>query len=286
MKKIIACLDASPHGDSVCTVSQWAATATKLPVALLHVVAPHSERAAGGDLSGQIGLGAKSDLLEELTRLDQEHGKLEQKKGQLILDHARETLEAGGLGEIESLHRRGALLETIAELEGDADLIVIGKRGEGAGSNLAHLGSNLERLVRSAHVPILVAPRVVERTPKRFLLAYDGSEMSNKAVEYAVGSPLLKGLEGHILMVGEQGDMAQEALDEASSKLQAAGYSVSASIEGGDSVDSVVNGYIQSHNIDLLVMGAYGHSRIRSFLLGSTTTAQILHSKVPILLFR
>ncbi|WP_346433142.1 universal stress protein [Breoghania sp.] len=36
----------------------------------------------------------------------------------------------------------------------------------------------------------------------------------------------------------------------------------------------------------LLVMDAYGHSRIRSFVIGSTTSEMMRSCKVPILLFR
>ena len=36
----------------------------------------------------------------------------------------------------------------------------------------------------------------------------------------------------------------------------------------------------------LLVMGAYGHSRIRSLIIGSTTTAMVRAVKVPVLLYR
>ena len=42
----------------------------------------------------------------------------------------------------------------------------------------------------------------------------------------------------------------------------------------------------EAHDFDLLIMGAYGHSRIRSLLIGSTTTAMIRACKVPVLLFR
>jgi len=40
----------------------------------------------------------------------------------------------------------------------------------------------------------------------------------------------------------------------------------------------------ESH--DLVVMGAYGHSRIRSLIIGSTTTATVRSCKVPLLLMR
>jgi nucleotide-binding universal stress UspA family protein len=38
--------------------------------------------------------------------------------------------------------------------------------------------------------------------------------------------------------------------------------------------------------IDLLVMGAYGHSSIRQFIVGSTTSAMMRTVKIPVLLFR
>jgi nucleotide-binding universal stress UspA family protein len=38
--------------------------------------------------------------------------------------------------------------------------------------------------------------------------------------------------------------------------------------------------------VDLLVMGAYGHGRIRSLVVGSTTTAMVRRCKIPVLMFR
>ena len=43
---------------------------------------------------------------------------------------------------------------------------------------------------------------------------------------------------------------------------------------------------IESNGIDLLVMGAYGHSRVRSLIIGSTTTGMIRSCKIPIALVR
>ncbi|HAG96646.1 MAG TPA: universal stress protein UspA, partial [Gammaproteobacteria bacterium] len=39
-------------------------------------------------------------------------------------------------------------------------------------------------------------------------------------------------------------------------------------------------------NIELKVMGAYGHSRIREFILGSNTTRMLASSTVPVLILR
>jgi nucleotide-binding universal stress UspA family protein len=43
-------------------------------------------------------------------------------------------------------------------------------------------------------------------------------------------------------------------------------------------VEAALHVYQTEHGIDLLVMGAYGHSRIRQFLVGSTTTTMLSNS--------
>ncbi len=50
--------------------------------------------------------------------------------------------------------------------------------------------------------------------------------------------------------------------------------------------EKVIAGTVEQEQIDLLVMGAYGHSRIRSLVIGSTTTAMIRSCLVPIFMFR
>ncbi len=50
--------------------------------------------------------------------------------------------------------------------------------------------------------------------------------------------------------------------------------------------DELIAAKIKDSSCDLLVMGAYGHSRIRRLILGSTTTELIRTCQVPVLLFR
>ena len=51
-------------------------------------------------------------------------------------------------------------------------------------------------------------------------------------------------------------------------------------------VIEILHDYQNSHAIDLMVMGAYGHSKIRQFFVGSNTTKMISSSKIPLLLLR
>ncbi|ALP51682.1 hypothetical protein Tel_00185 [Candidatus Tenderia electrophaga] len=67
--------------------------------------------------------------------------------------------------------------------------------------------------------------------------------------------------------------------------MPAAGFETAVSMLEGE-VEKVLHDYRRQHEIDLLVMGAYGHSRIRRFLVGSTTANVIRDTTVPLLLLR
>lgn len=285
MGKIIATLDGSVYADSICQLAAWAADKTSSPITLLHVAEPHTEMKTKGDLSGSIGLGANSALLEKLTKLDEEHGRFEQKKGQIILNMGTSELKKFTDIDPEIIHRRGSLVEIIQELEAESELVIIGKRGEHHYLDKGHMGSNLEQVARSIHKPILVVTEKPNPITK-FLLAYDGSEVSKKAIDYVINQPLLKGLECHLLKVGQANSKTQAILQEAESKLQSASINVTSTIIEESSIENAISTYVENHQIDLLVMGAYGHSKIRSLFLGSTTTALICQSSVPLLLIR
>jgi len=62
-------------------------------------------------------------------------------------------------------------------------------------------------------------------------------------------------------------------------------YTVNADIEQGQADDAIAK-RVETDDINLVVMGAYGHSRIRSLIIGSTTTEMVRSCKVPVMLFR
>lgn len=284
MSKLLVCIDGSAYADSVCLHAAWAAKLLNAEIDLLHVLRRHSEyEAPHSDHTGSIGLGARSKLLEELTKVDEERGRLDQKKGKIILEHGAQVLKDAGVENVNIIHRRGSLVETIKELEADVDMIFMGKRGEHANAGSAFLGANLEKSARSIHKPLFV---VSSDTPtiKSFLIAYDGKDSSLKAIDYIIEQPLLKGLECHLLVVkSSKGDID---ISEAKQKLSNAGFSVTYKNEESSHVDKAIASYIAENKIDLLITGAYSHSRIRSLLLGSTTASLIKSCKIPLLLFR
>lgn len=284
MPKLIALVDGSVYSRSVCDHAAWIAKRTGSPIEILHVLGRRETASAPTDLSGSIALGARSTLLAELSALDEQRAKLAQKRGRAILDDAKAAIEASGVTDVAIKLRLGDIVETIAEIEADADMLVIGKRGEGADFAKLHLGSNLERIARSSRRPVFVASRAFKPI-ENFLIAFDGGASSMKAVDHVARSQLFEGLSCRLLMVGQNTPESQKRLQDAGSILQAGGYSVGADIVPGQP-DAVIARTVETEGIDLLVMGAYGHSRIRSLVIGSTTTEMIRSCKVPVLLFR
>lgn len=284
MDKIIACIDGSTFSDGVCALSAWAAERCGLGVSLLHVAAPHSEMAARGDLSGQIGLGAKTSLLKHLTEQDGDHGKLELKKGRQMLERAKETLAAQGIADPDTLHRRGLLVDTLAEMNADSGLIVMGKRGEQHHAEPHASGANIEPVARATGAPILIASTDGQQPIRRFLFAYDDSPSARKALAFIQTTPLLQGLHCHIMMAARNTSQSHTALDQAQAKLTAAGYTSQTELITNQSVAAAVAATLKDHQIDLLVTGRYGHSPLRNLLRNSTTTTLIRTSPLPMLL--
>ncbi len=284
MKQIISCTDGSIYAESVYDHTAWAAQHTDAAVRVLHMLDHHRERADVTDFSGNMGPDTREDLLNELVTLEETKSRLARERGKAILAKAKSHLEAAGIKDVTTEQQHGQLVESVTRLEAGADLVVMGKRGESADFATLHLGSNLERVIRASIRPVLVASRKFSPI-ERFLIATDGGPSAEKAVQFAIDHPLLRGLGCHLLRAGKIDDPAEGFLEETAGKLRDAGYDVTAQAIEGDP-EHVISDAIEREGIQLLVMGAYGHSRIRHLMVGSTTTAMVRTCHVPVLMFR
>ncbi|MGE0566185.1 MAG: universal stress protein [Pseudolabrys sp.] len=280
---VLGAVDASAYAQSVSSLGGWAARRIGAPLELLHTL----DRTSGSgtaDLSGSLSLGASDQLLQELADLDARRAKLAQAHGRTLLEQLRaQVLERHGV-QADVRQRHGELVETLLDLEPRVRLFVIGQRGEHAEGAFGHLGGNLERVIRAVHRPVLVASKDVLPI-QRFLIAYDGSATTRKCIEMVCASPLLRGLDCNVLMVGAEDAARRQHLDWALAELQRAGFTAKSNIVEG-TADTVIPRHIERSNTDLLVMGAYGHSRIRHLIVGSTTTHVLRSSLIPVLLLR
>lgn len=284
MTHIIALIDGSAYAKSVCDHAAWVASKTSASVELLHVLGRRDTASQPANLSGNLTLGARSELLDKLAKHDAERAKLAMERGRIILDAAKADIEAAGAGPVTARLRHGDIVEAIHDVEGGADLIILGKRGEAADFAKGHLGSNLERIVRAAAKPVMVASRAFQPV-SRALIAYDGGPSGDKAVNHLANGKLLQGVPIDIVSVGEDSSERRAKLDAAAGVLRAGGHDVTADIVAGKPEDAISQ-RISARGIGLLVMGAYGHSRIRNLVIGSTTTEMLRICPVPVMLFR
>ncbi|RWR47296.1 universal stress protein [Sinirhodobacter ferrireducens] len=277
-KRIIAFVDGSIYSASVCDHTAWVAKRMDASVELLHVLGRR------GTPTPSEGLGTRSALQAELAAVDEQRARLVTHRGIAILEDARHMLTKSGLQAVSSELVHGDLLDTLARHEMGAEMVLIGKRGEAADFAIEHLGSNLERIVRTATHPVLVASRAF-RPIKKVLVAHDGGASSLKAIDYIARSPLFPDLQITVVAVGVKTAETERRLTDAAALLRGGGIATETLTVGGVP-DVALGNLVDSAGFDMLVMGAYGHSRIRSLIIGSTTTAMIRSCKVPVLLVR
>ena len=281
---VFAAIDGSQFSEGVCDYAAWASLALSAPLSFVHVVDNHSQVPEEQNLSGNLRFGARERLMKELSELDEQRAKVNREQGKLMLEAAKARAIDDGVSDPITRQLNGTLVETLVELEKGMRLLVVGKRGETAHQASGHLGSNLERVVREMHRPILMVPKTFKQ-PEKVLMAFDGSKTARKGVEMLARSPLFAGTDCHVLIVGADTAEHRSELDWALSTLRDAGHQAEGAIRSGE-VDETLQAYEKDNDIDLMVMGAYGHSRIRHLLVGSTTTAMLRSSKIPVLILR
>ena len=287
MKNILLCTDGSNFSQIGYGYAAWIAKRMNASIEVLYVTDLRKQKATQTEnFSGSIGVGAYQKLLEQLVELESQTAKVNHQRAKIILEEARIFLIENGVNQVNSIHRTGFLVDCFQEFEAKSDLIVLGKRGETAGFATEHLGANLERIIRTSNKPCLVTPR--DYSPiKRVLFAYDGGKSCDKALKFLVGSPTFKDLELHIITIAKNHDTdsAEKYLKAAELKAIQGNFKPICQMFDGET-EKIMGEYVDRHNIDFLVMGAYGHNRIRHLVIGSTTAQMLRRCHIPILLFR
>lgn len=97
--------------------------------------------------------------------------------------------------------------------------------------------------------------------------------------------PLFNGMDCHLLQAGSANSGLEKELEDVGLQLTDAGLKVKTSLIPGEPED-VISKIVKNEGIDLLIVGAYGHSRIRQFIVGSTTTEMIRTCPISALMFR
>lgn len=285
MNKVYACIDGLANTHAVIDWATWASLRLALPLEFLHVLERHPEKAEGKDYSGTIGVDSQESLLQALSDADQKRSTLAREAGRKLLAAARERAALAGATRLDARLRHGEFVETVLEMAADARLFVLGEHHHAGTPSKIAMDHHVESVVRTVQRSVLVATTDAFAPPQRCVIAFDGSASARRVVDRVIDSPLLVGLPMWLVMAGVDTTLARRQLDEARISLEQAGFAAQAEHVAGEP-QTVLPKVVKAQGAALLVMGAFGHSRLRQWVLGSTTTTMLRRSEVPVLFLR
>lgn len=172
--------------------------------------------------------------------------------------------------------------EALADYAKYGDLTVIGKPG----SNEPGLGDHrlAQRVLVRSGCPLLVVPSSVQEpeAPKRVMIAWNGSREAARAVRD--GLPLLTAADDVTVVTVNRSSGDRDDLGRVSEYLRAHGLAprhdrvAGRDLKTGEAIVSrSADGFA-----DLIVMGAFGRSRLREVVTGGTTRRVLENATVPL----
>ncbi len=278
VKTILIPTDGSEYGRTAIDFGVHIAKKLEAQLIGLHVVDIGLMRGpVFSDISGSIGLPPYQDFLPVIEAgLD---GRAE-----TVLNAFRERCEAEGLHP-ETIKAVGVIDETIIEEGKKTDWILLAQRGENF--HLAKggiLGSTAELVVRNSGKPVLVTPKTYQDI-ESMALAYDGSPPAHNALKLAVNLSEKAVWPLTIICITDNQTVADQLHEKIETYLEPFQIDCETIIIRGKDSREILK-FIQEGSVELLVMGAYGHNRLRQLFIGSTTSDVIRKSEIPVLLTR
>jgi nucleotide-binding universal stress UspA family protein len=146
-----------------------------------------------------------------------------------------------------------------------------------------------ESVIFGSGRPVLILPHAGKRSAGfelgRVLVAWDFSQPASRAVADAL--PLLEKAKrvDLVTVTNEKVLPGKRSAAELAKNLTAHGIDVSLETvdAAGRRIGDVLASYADEHKADIIVMGAYGHSRVREFILGGATKSVLSRPPTPIL---
>lgn len=278
VKTILIPTDGSDYGKTAIDYGTYIAKKLAAQLIGLHVVdVGLMQGPVFSDISGSIGLPPYQEFLPVI-----EAGLNE--RAEAILKAFRERCEAAELYP-EARKAIGIIDEIIIEEGKKTDWILLAQRGEHFHLTKGSiLGSTAELVVRKSGKPVMVTPATYQDI-ESMALAYDGSPPADNALKLAVNLSEKAAWPLTIICItGDQAvaDKLHKKIEDYLEPFQIDCETIM--IRGQE--DREIMKFIREGSVELLVMGAYGHNRLRELLVGSTTSDVIRKSKIPVLLTR
>ena len=208
--------------------------------------------------------------------------KFHSERAEVLIETLRKRLKESGV-KFEADKLEGDPVEVICDISRQVDLVIMGARGDYARWGDRLLGATLESVSRQNHSPLIIAGQLYKEF-KSIICAYDRSESSNTGLKLSAN--LAEHLNMPLEVVTIHNDELErvEILEEARIYLEPYKLNTQFRHEAGDPSKTLIQITKDVPDPALLVMGSFGHSRIREAILGSTTVQVMRKANKPILL--
>ncbi len=173
--------------------------------------------------------------------------------------------------------------------EHNAELIVMGSHGSD-GLKEIFVGSNAEKVVRNADIPVLVIKNEIENFKiDRFVFASDFKQENLAAFQKAKAFAELLSAKMDLVYINTPGDSflsSQDTYERINEFLAKANVGLEVDIYNDYSVERGILNYSESSSADLIAIPTHGRKGLSHFFMGSIGEDVANHSKIPVVTFK
>ena len=261
-KRVIVGIDGSKAGWNAKDYAFDLGSRLSVPVLGVHVIDSRLlEESFLEDLAGVLGFTYYLGISQKVREFFEEQAKA------LIEEFLIEGRQRGI--KVSSFQTIGIPYEELINQADPEDLLVLGRKGRRPVKG-SFLSSTADVVSRRSKAPVMLVPEE-KRELKKFCVAYDGGDLSRKALNLAKRMAETYKAEVYALHVGKDSLEVPEGIE--------------LIVEDGIPEERIVL-HCQENKVDMLFVGAYSKGRIREFFLGSVTSFVLHHLNIPMLLVK
>ncbi len=278
IKSILLPVDGSPYSEAVLNYGDYLAQKFSAVLRVLTIVDIRLfDWSVATSADSFVPIMPSSEFQEESQRIQDEKAQKVVEKASKILNAKKRTFEV--------LKVSGIPVDEICQYAKTTDLVIMGIRGEYERWSGKLLGATAEAVTRQIFKPLLLVDKTF-RPFERIYCGYDGSITANHALQMAAFWARELQLPLQVVAVFDSEEDRKAALSEAEQYLTPYRIDFQLRHETGDAEEALINVQNNSPVPSVMVIGGFGHSRLREAILGSTTVQVMRKANKPILLVK
>jgi len=281
MKKILVPTDFSKEASIATDLGFDIAKRSGADLVLFHVVEEGSTTSSSFNVEGQVATGSRGiDRLFMIKLIEKSKKQLQK----AVSDPRYSSVKVEGVMRVGNPYH--GMRTVIAEQK--ADLVIMGTAGRSALGGMV-IGSNTEKIIRTAHCPVLTVQKKPATTDfKNIVFATSMSSSEEFFIKIMKRTQTIYGSTIHLVRINTPGDfqrdyIVKEYMEKYAKKLQLRNYTLN--IFNDLSVEEGVIRFADTMDADLIAMATHGRSGFAHVIAGSVAEDVASHASRPVLTF-